>query len=69
MITLSVKNLSTKKEKIECYTSLDKAKARGNEVLSSPKLSLVGASYDTNDEKAIVEELYKRQEAQNGFKR
>lgn len=69
MITLSIKDLKTKKVKIKCFNSLDKAKKEGMKVINSASLHLAGASYDLDEEKKIVENLYILQEAQEGHKR
>lgn len=69
MITLSIKDLKSKKVSIKCYTSLDKAKKEGEKCINSPKTHLDGASYDSADEKSIVENLLKLQEAQEGHPR
>ncbi len=69
MITLTVFNTKTKKSSIEVFNSMDKAKERGHKVVMSPSLKLNGASYDNDDEKAIVENIYKMQEAQEGHVR
>ena len=69
MITLSIKDLKSKKVSIKCFTSLDKAKAEGLKCINSPKTRLEGASYDSADEKSIVENLLKLQEAKEGHQR
>ena len=69
MITLSIKDLKSKKVSIKCFTSLDKAKQEGEKCINSPKTHLDGGSYDSADEKSIVENLLKLQEAQEGHPR
>lgn len=69
MITLSVQEIKTKKTQIKSFTSLDLAKKEGLKVVTSKKLKLAGASYDTEEERSIVEMLYKYQEGQEGHPR
>lgn len=54
MITLTVKNLKTKKSAVEIL-SLDKTVKRLNEIKHNPtKWSLEGASYETHSEKDLL---------------
>ena len=62
-------NLKTKKVTTKCFVSLDKAKQEGQKTLSSKTLRIHSGSYDNEDEKSIVENLLKAQEAQEGFVR
>lgn len=69
MITLSIKDLKSKKVAIKCFTSLDKAKKEGLKIVQSSKQRIEGASYDTKDEATIVTDLMEMQEAQEGHPR
>lgn len=69
MITLSIMDLKSKKVTTKCFVSLDKAKQEGQNALSKKNLRIHSASYDNEDEKSIVENLLKAQEAQEGFVR
>lgn len=62
MITLTIVNLKTKKRKIECFSSKDKAESRLAKLITDSKLKnspkgdyLDSWSYDTKGEKDLID--------------
>lgn len=62
MITLTIKNLKTKKNAIECFASKDEAEKKLEKIITDSKHKNANAdeyleawSYDTESEKSLIE--------------
>lgn len=63
MITLTIRDLKSQKQRIECFTSKDKAEVKLQTLITDPKEAkelkkgdyLVGWSFDTESEKKLIE--------------
>lgn len=69
MITITILDTKKSKKTIETFTSLDKVRNRGSEIINGKKsLKIVAVSYDTPEEEKICIGLLDRQKQKDGDK-